>query len=71
MRASGSQTNPPPEVLAVITAAAQVVHTRTRQTRSQEAGSVDDDRRHDTRWKFSGRWWAKGPVLRRERPQRH
>jgi hypothetical protein len=51
---------PSPEVLAVITAAAQLLWP--------QPGAPDaQDPVHDA-WRFSGRWWAQPVTMRRARP---
>jgi hypothetical protein len=51
---------PPAEVLAVITAAAQLTWP--------QPGAPDElDPVHQP-WRFSGRWWNKPTPLRRDRP---
>jgi hypothetical protein len=51
---------PRPEVLAAITAAAQLVWP-------QPAAPDAQDPVHDA-WRFSGRWWAQPAAMRRARP---
>jgi hypothetical protein len=51
---------PTEEVLAVITAAAQMVWP-------EPAAPDELDPVHQS-WRFSGRWWNKPSVLRRDRP---
>jgi hypothetical protein len=51
---------PPPEALAAIVAAAQLLWARP---------AVPEEPRppHDA-WRFSGRWWAQPALVRRARP---
>jgi len=51
---------PSPEVLAAITAAAQMAWP-------QPAAPDAENPVHDT-WRFSGRWWAQPTPMRRARP---
>jgi hypothetical protein len=51
---------PPPDILAVISAAAQMVWP-------QPGATDEQDPVHQT-WRFSGRWWNKPTPLRRDRP---
>jgi hypothetical protein len=51
---------PSPEVMAAITAAAQLVWP-------QPAAPDAQDPVHDA-WRFSGRWWAQPAAMRRARP---
>jgi hypothetical protein len=51
---------PSPEVMAAITAAAQMVWP-------QPAAPDAQDPVHDT-WRFSGRWWTQPTPMRRARP---
>jgi hypothetical protein len=51
-----------PEVLAVIAAAVELAWPRPA------APPDDGDPLHEA-WRFSGRWWAKPMLLRRDRPQ--
>ena len=51
---------PGPDVMAAITAAAQLVWPRP-------AAPDEQDPVHQT-WRFSGRWWNKPTPLRRDRP---
>jgi hypothetical protein len=51
---------PSPEVMAAITAAAQLVWPQPAEPEAQNPG-------HDA-WRFSGRWWAQPINLRRSRP---
>jgi len=51
---------PDPEVLAVITAAAQLLWAQPSPPDSQ-------DPVHQA-WRFSGRWWAQPTAMRRARP---
>ncbi len=51
---------PDPAVLAVIAAAAELAWPRP-------APADDHNPVHDS-WRFSGRWWNKPSLLRRERP---
>jgi hypothetical protein len=51
---------PGPDVMAAITAAAQLVWPRP-------APPDEQDPVHQT-WRFSGRWWNKPTPLRRDRP---
>jgi len=52
---------PDPEVLALITAAAQLAWPRVAA--AEEAGPSAQS------WRFSGRWWHQAGVTRRERPR--
>jgi len=51
---------PAPDVLAAITAAAQLVWPRPAEPAPADPG-------HDA-WRFSGRWWAQPTPMRRARP---
>jgi hypothetical protein len=51
---------PPPEVLAAIAAAAELLWTRP-------AAAEEPKPEHDG-WRFSGRWWAQPVAMRRARP---
>jgi hypothetical protein len=51
---------PPPEALAAIAAAAQLLWTRP-------AAPEEPHPAHDA-WRFSGRWWAQPALVRRARP---
>jgi hypothetical protein len=51
---------PAPDVLAAITAAAQLVWPRPAEPEPTDPG-------HDA-WRFSGRWWAQPTPMRRARP---
>jgi hypothetical protein len=51
---------PAPDVLAAITAAAQLVWPRPAEPEPTDQG-------HDA-WRFSGRWWAQPTPMRRARP---
>jgi hypothetical protein len=55
-----ARPGPPAEVLAVITAAAQLLWP-------QPVGPDAQDPVHDA-WRFSGRWWAQPVTMRRARP---
>ena len=50
---------PDPEILAAITAAAQLVWPRPAPPALEPV--------HQS-WRFSGRWWTKPASLRRDRP---
>jgi len=52
---------PAPEVLAAIVAAVQ-------EAWPAPAAADQRTRREGSVWRFSGRWWAKPTVLRRDRP---
>jgi hypothetical protein len=52
--------DPPPEALAAIAAAAQLLWARP-------AAPEEPQRAHDA-WRFSGRWWAQPALVRRARP---
>ncbi len=56
----------PPEIVAAISAAAEVVWPRavvaTGGARERERGAPEYV------WRFSGRWWSKPLPLRRDRP---
>jgi hypothetical protein len=52
--------DPPPEALAAILAAAQLLWTRP-------AAPEEPHPAHDA-WRFSGRWWAQPALVRRARP---
>jgi hypothetical protein len=52
---------PAPEVLAAITAAAQLVWPRPAAAPQPEVRSGES-------WRFSGRWWAQPALVRRPRP---
>jgi hypothetical protein len=54
------QPGPDPEVMAIITAAAQLLLT-------PPAPPEAENPRHDA-WRFSGRWWAQPVTMRRSRP---
>jgi hypothetical protein len=51
---------PEPDVMAAITAAAQLMWP-------QPGAPDEQDPVHQT-WRFSGRWWNKPTPLRRDRP---
>ena len=51
---------PAPEILAAITAAAQMVWPQPALPEAEDIG-------HDA-WRFSGRWWALPTPMRRARP---
>ena len=51
---------PSPEVMAAITAAAQLVWP--------QPGAPDEQNPVHQSWRFSGRWWIKPTPLRRDRP---
>ena len=51
---------PAPDVLAAITAAAQLAWPRPAAPETVDSG-------HDA-WRFSGRWWAQPVTMRRARP---
>ena len=51
---------PPPEALAAIVAAAQLLWARP-------AAPEETQPAHDA-WRFSGRWWAQPALVRRARP---
>jgi hypothetical protein len=51
---------PPPEALAAIVAAAQLLWARP-------AAPEEPHLPHDA-WRFSGRWWAQPALVRRARP---
>ena len=51
--------DPPPEALAAIAAAAQLLWARPAAPEEPPA--------HDA-WRFSGRWWAQPALVRRARP---
>jgi hypothetical protein len=55
-----ARPEPSPEVLAIITAAAELVWPRPAVPDAQ-------DPTHDA-WRFSGRWWAQPVTMRRSRP---
>lgn len=55
---------PDPAVLAVIVAAVDQVWTGRRAVVAEEAQRPGSR----TVWRFSGRWWAKPTVARRDRP---
>jgi hypothetical protein len=50
---------PDPEIVALLSAAVAEVWPRP--------GALDVNR--SNAWRFSGRWWAVPPALRRERPR--
>jgi hypothetical protein len=51
-----------PEVVAVLTAAADQAWPRPRVAVAQHADKPPA-------WRFSGRWWSRPVTARRERPQ--
>jgi hypothetical protein len=55
-----ARPEPPPDVLAAITAAVQL-------SWPQPSAPDEQDPAHRT-WRFSGRWWNKPTPLRRDRP---
>ena len=55
-----SRPEPPPEALAAIVAAAQLLWARP-------AAPEEPHPPHDA-WRFSGRWWAQPALVRRARP---
>jgi hypothetical protein len=55
-----ARPEPGPEVLALITAAAELLWPRPGAPDAQ-------DPTHDA-WRFSGRWWAQPVTMRRARP---
>lgn len=61
--AASGPVDPDPAVLAVITAAVDQVWTG--RSVGVAEGTATADR---TVWRFSGRWWAKPTVARRDRP---
>ncbi len=68
-RSRVAPTHPvPPELVAVIAAAAQGVRSAQLACLSHQPPELQ---RTENRWKFSGRRWAKRPLLRRERPSAH
>jgi hypothetical protein len=61
-------TQPSPEILAVIVAAYE---SSFHQTESAEVGAGDPPAGPpgpEYVWRFSGRWWNKPVLLRRDRP---
>ena len=54
---------PGPEIMAVLAAAVEMAWPRPG-TASGAMTEVGDDRA----WRFSGRWWSKPAVARRDRP---
>jgi hypothetical protein len=61
MLALRPRPEPAPEILAAITAAAQLVWPRPGVAPQPEARGGDS-------WRFSGRWWAQPALVRRARP---
>jgi hypothetical protein len=61
MLALRPRPEPAPEVLAAITAAAQLVWPQPGAAPAPEPRNGDS-------WRFSGRWWAQPALVRRARP---
>ncbi|MGH9083222.1 MAG: hypothetical protein ACRDY3_11500 [Acidimicrobiales bacterium] len=55
---------PPPDVVAAVSAAVEAVWPRPPTA----TGDGDRSDRQRQAWRFSGRWWSRPAMLRRERP---